>query len=139
MKKLFVLSIMFLATVTFATAQPGQGQGGQRQQMTPEERAKAETDRLEKLLTLKADQKTKIYAIEIELGKEMTKLRENNQGGDREAMREAMQKIRTKREAKYKEVLTADQFKKYQADNEQRQRERGQGGGQGQGQRPRNN
>ena len=134
MKKLFVLCIMFLATVTFATAQQGQGQG-QRQQMTPEERAKAQTERLEKLLTLKADQKTKVQAIELEYAKESSKIRQDNQG-NREAMREAMQKLNTKRDAKYKEVLTADQFKKYQEDIEQRQRERGQGGGGG---GPRNN
>jgi len=135
MKKLFLLSIMFLATVTFATAQQGQGQ---RQQMTPEERAKAQTERLETLLKLTAAQKTKVQAIELEYAKETSALRQNNQGGDREAMREALQKLSTKRDTKYKEVLTADQFKKYQEDNEQRQRERGQGG-QGGGQRPRNN
>jgi len=115
---------MFLATVTLATAQQGQG----RQQMTPEERAKTNTERLEKLLSLKADQKTKVHAIELEIGKEMSALRQNNSQG--EARREAMQKLNAKRDAKYKEVLTADQFKKYQEDNEQRQRERGQGGGQ---------
>ena len=127
MKKLFVLSIMFLATITLATAQPGQGQGqrqgGQRQQMTPEERAKAQTDRLEKLLSLTADQKTKVHAIELEIGKEMTAQRQKTQG-DRDAMRTALQEISKKRDAKYKEVLTADQYKKYLEDNEQRLRER---------------
>ena len=130
MKKFFVVSIMLLVTVSFAIAQQGQGQ---RQQMTPEERAKTETERLEKLLSLTAAQKTKVQAIELEIGKEMSALRQNSQG-NRDSMREAMQKLNAKRETKYKEVLTADQFKKYQADNEQRQRERGQGG-----QRPRNN
>jgi len=112
---------MFLATVTFATAQ--QGQGGQRQQTTPEERAKTQTDRLEKLLSLTAAQKTKVHAIELEIGKEMTAQRQKTQG-DREAMREAMQEVNKKRDAKYKEVLTAEQFKKYLEDNEQRVRER---------------
>ena len=128
MKKLFVLSIMFLATVSFATAQQRQGQG-QRQQMSPEERAKVQTERLEKLLSLTADQKTKVHAIELEIGKEMTAQRQKAQG-DREAMRAAMQEVNKKRDAKYKAVLTADQYKKYLEDNEQRQRERGQGGGQ---------
>jgi len=130
MKKFFVLSIMLLATVSFAIAQQGQGQ---RQNQTPEERAKVETERLEKLLTLTAAQKTKIQAIELEISKERSTLMQNSQG-NREAMRESLQKLSTKRDTKFKEVLTADQFKKYQADNEQRQRERGQrgqGGGQG--------
>jgi len=124
MKKLFVISIMLVATVAFATAQ-------QRPNMTPEERTKAQVERVEKLLSLTADQKTKIQAIETELGKEMSAIREKNQG-DRDAMRTAMQELDKKRDAKYKEVLTADQFKKYLEDKEQRQRERGQG----QGQRP---
>jgi len=118
MKKLFVLSIMLLATFTLATAQQRQGQG-----MTPEERAKTQTERLEKLLSLTAAQKTKVHAIELEIGKEMTAQRQRTQG-DREAMREAMLEVNKKRDAKYKEVLTADQFKKYLEDNEQRARER---------------
>ena len=132
MKKLFILSIMFLATVSLATAQQGQGQG-QRQRQTPEERAKSQTEYLEKLLTLTADQKTKVHAIELEISKELSTLRQNSQGNF-ESMREPMEKLNKKRDEKMKGVLTADQFKKYQADNEQRQRERGQGG-----QRPRNN
>jgi len=116
MKKLFVVGIMLIATVTLATAQ-------QRQQMSTEERAKAQTERMEKLLTLTADQKTKVQAIDLELSKEMTTRMQNNQG-DREGMREAMQAIDKKRDEKYKAVLTADQFKKYLGDKEQRQRER---------------
>jgi len=118
MKRLFVIGIMLIATVTLATAQ-------QRQQMSAEERAKAQTERMEKLLTLTAVQKTKIQAIDLELSKEMTTLMQNNQG-DREGMRAAMQTIDKKRDEKYKAVLTADQFKKYLDDKEQRQRERGQ-------------
>ena len=124
MKKLIVISMMFLATVSLATAQQGQGQ---RQQMSPEERAKAVTERLEKLLSLSADQKARVNAIEVEFGKEISDLRQKNQG-DREARNAAMQELSKKFDAKYKEVLTADQFKKYLEDKEQRQRDRGQGG-----------
>jgi hypothetical protein len=115
MKKVFVIGIMLLATVTLATAQ-------QRQQMSTEERAKVQTERMEKLLTLTADQKTKVQAIDLELSKEMTAKMQDNQG-DRRAI---MQEIDKKRDEKYKAVLTADQFKKYLEDKEQRQRERGQ-------------
>ena len=115
---------MLVATMSFAVAQ--QGGGGQRGQgqfnQTPEERAKATVERYEKLLTLTADQKTKIQAIEVDLGKQMNTLRQNNQG-NRDAMRTAMQEIDKKRDEKYKAVLTADQFKKYLADKEQRQKE----------------
>jgi len=115
MKKLFVISIMLVATVTFAAAQ-------QRQRQTPEESAKAYTERMEKLLTLTADQKNKIQAINLDLAKQMNAQFQNNQG-DREAMRSAMQAIEKKRDEQYKPVLTADQFKKYLADKEERQKE----------------
>jgi len=118
MKKLFVVGIMLAATVTLAAAQ-------QFQQMTAEERAKNQTEQMEKLLTLTANQKPKIQEIDLELSKEMTALMQKNQG-DREAMRAAMQTIDKKRDEKYKVVLSADQFKKYLENKEQRQRERGQ-------------
>ena len=118
MKKLFVIGVMLMATVTFAKAQ-------QFQQMSAEERAKARTERMEKMLALTADQKTKIQAIDLELSKEMTDRMQNNRG-NREAMRTAMQEIDKKYDEKYKVVLTAAQFKKYLEDKELRQRERGQ-------------
>ena len=117
MKKLFVVSIMLLATFSFAKAQ-------QFQLTSAEERAKVTTDRMVELLKLTADQKTKVQAIELELSKEMTSRMQNNQG-DREGMRTAMQDIDKKRDEKYKAVLNASQFKKYLEDKEQRQRERG--------------
>ena len=124
MKKLFV--IMFVALATVATAQ----QRGGFQNMTAEERAKTMTDRLAELVTLTADQKTKISAIELDLAKQLETNRRNAQG-DQQGMRTAMQEIERVREEKYKPVLTADQFKKYVDDRDQRQRERGQGGGGG--------
>ena len=118
MKKLFVVGIMLIATVTLVSAQ-------QFQQMSAEERAKVQTERMEKLLTLTADQKTKIQEIDLELSKEMSNLMQNNQG-DRDAIRSAMEKIDKIRDEKYKAFLSADQFKKYLEDKEQRLKERGQ-------------
>ena len=115
MKKLFAVSIMLVAMISFATAQ-------QRQMMSAEERAKSQTERLDKLVTLTADQKTKIQAIDLELAKKMNTVMQNSQG-DRDAMRTAMQEINKTRDEKYKEVLTDEQFKKHQADSEQRQKE----------------
>jgi len=116
MKKLVVTSIMLIAMVTFAMAQ-----GFQRQ--TPEERAKNESERLEKLLTLTTDQKTKVHAVELELSKEMSDQMQKIQQGDRDAMMALWQSIQKKREEKYKEVMTADQFKKYSDEYEQRMRD----------------
>ena len=115
MKKLFVVSIMLVATLNFAAAQ-------QRQRLSADERAKSQTERLEKLVTLTADQKTKIQAINLELAKQMDTQMQNNQG-NRDAMRTAMQEIDKNRDAKYKGVLTDEQFKKYSDDKAQRQKE----------------
>ena len=131
MKKLFVIGIMLLASVTIVSAQQQQ-----RQRMSAEESAKAQTERMEKLLTLKADQKTKIQAIDLDLAKQWDAKRQGTQG-NREAMTAARDEIEKFRENKYKEVLTADQLKKFLEDRAQQQSQRGQGG-QG-GQRPRNN
>ena len=115
MKKLFLVSIMLVAIVTFVTAQ-------QRQRLSTEERVKNQIERLEKLLSLTADQKTKIEAIELDLAKQMEKLMQDNQG-NREGMRTAMQEIDKTRDAKYKEVLSADQLKTYLKDKEERRKE----------------
>ena len=132
MKKLLVISMMLVAMVTFATAQQGQGQ---RQNRTPEERAKIQTDRMVELLGLNADQKAKVEAIELDLAKQQAAKMQNNQG-NREVMQTVRQEIDKLRDEKYKPVLTDAQFKKYLENKEQR----GQGQGQGQrGQGQRNN
>ena len=122
MKKLFVIGMMLVASFTLATAQQGQGQRGQFGG-TPEERAKATVDRLTPVLTLTADQKTKIQAIELDLQKQMDTKRQSVQG-DREAMMALMQEFNKLREEKYKPVLSADQLKKYQEDVAQQQQRR---------------
>ena len=123
MKKLLVISMMLVASFTLATAQQGQG----RMQGTPEERAKATVERLTPVLTLTADQKTKIQAIEVDLNTKMDAKRQSVQG-DREAMMALMQEFNKLREEKYKPVLNADQFKKYQEDLAQRPQRRPGGG-----------
>ena len=115
MKKLLVMSIMLVAAITFAAAQ-------QRQRPSADERAKNQTERLDKLVTLTAEQKTKVQAINLELAKQMDTQMQNNQG-NRDAMRTAMQEIDKTRDAKYKGALTDEQFKKYSDDKEQRQKE----------------
>lgn len=115
MKKLFVMTVLFVATFAIATAQ-------QRQRPSAEERAKSQTERLEKLVTLTADQKTKIQAINLDLAKKMDDEMKNNQG-NREAMRTKMQEIDKTRDAKYKEVLTEEQYKKYTEDKAKREKE----------------
>ena len=126
MKKLFVILFVMLSAVV--AAQPG---GGRRNTGTAEERAKREADRLGTLLALTADQKVKIEAAEVDLQKQLDQRRQGTQGNF-EAMRPIMEEIGKAREEKYKVILTADQFKKFTDDRDERQRQRGQGGGGGQ-------
>jgi len=132
MKRLFVVVLMMSATISFALAQPGQGQ---RQMKSAEERAKSQVERMVTLMSLNVDQKTKIEAIELELYKEMDAKRQSAQG-NREAMVSVFQEIDKARDDKYKTVLSADQFKKYIDDKENRPK-RGQGERQGERQRER--
>jgi Spy/CpxP family protein refolding chaperone len=106
---------MLLVTVSLATAQ-------QRQRRTVEEQAKAQTERLDKLLTLTADQKAKIEAINLDLAKQMNAKMQSNQG-NREGIRAAIQELNKARDEKYKKALTAEQFKKYSDNRAQRQKE----------------
>ncbi len=115
MKKLFVMTVMFVAAIGLTTAQ-------QRQMPSAEERAKNQTEWLDKLVTLTADQKTKIEAINLDLAKEMDTQMKSNRG-DRDAMRAKMQEMDKTRDEKYKEVLTDEQFKKYSDEKAKREKE----------------
>lgn len=114
MKRVIVLSLLLAMSVSFMNAQ-------QRTPPSAEERAKNQTERLNNLLTLSDDQKTKIQTINLELAKKMDEQMGNR--GDREAMRAKMQEMDTERTKKYKEVLTDEQFKKYEEDRKKREQE----------------
>ena len=107
--------------------------GGQGQQGTPEERADRQVKMMNEMLTLTADQSTKVRGILLEQSKEMAVIREKNQG-NRDAMMEAMRPLREKYTAQIKAVLTAEQFTKYEANAAQFRGGRGGQGGNGGGQ-----
>ena len=146
MKKLFS-TIAIVMCALMLNAQPqgapqGQGQGqrqGQRGGFNSEERMKAQVDTLAKVLTLTADQKTKVTAAYTEASTKQTALRgQMQQGGDRTAMQAEMTKIQTARDEAIKKVLNADQAKKFdeyqkaQAERRAQFGQRGQGGQGGQ-------
>ena len=126
MKKLFVIVIMLAATVSLVTAQ----QEGRRQQerrqgqmMTPEERAKAIVGRLSNNLSLTDDQKAQIEVIELDINKQMDEKQQNIRS-DREARVALFQEFDKIREKKYRDVLTAEQFKKYSDEKTANRRQR---------------
>jgi protein CpxP len=123
MKKLgfFLLFAIVFATVSMAQ-NPGMGN------FDPKEMAKRQTDELTKTLDLNKDQEKKVLDLNLKNAEQMSALREERSGGgDREAMREKMTKIREEHTAEMKKILTESQFKKYEKYLEERRSMRGQG------------
>jgi Spy/CpxP family protein refolding chaperone len=119
-------------------AQPGPGQGPRRPMTEDDVRVRVE--RLSDSLQMTPDQKKQIMDFELASYKKMQAERENA-AGDREAMRSFMMEQRQKRDARYAEVLTPDQMKKYNEMMERRRqqfqqrREQGAPGDRGRGRR----
>jgi hypothetical protein len=132
MKKLMMICGLILGIAGFANAQQqGGGRGQGRMMMKPEDRVK----QLDEKLKLSDDQKTKLTAVFTEQAESMKKMRDEMQNGDRDAMREKMQKMRADNDAKVTAVLTEDQKKTYEAWQKEQRAEMqkrmqgGQGGG----------
>jgi periplasmic protein CpxP/Spy len=121
MKKfgLLVLSVMLAALI--CQAQPGQ------RSFDPEVMAKRQTEQIKEAVGLNADQEKQVYDLNIESGKKMRALREENRGAGFEGMREKMGKIREEQDKKMKEILTEAQWEKYLKYQEERRSRRGQG------------
>lgn len=105
------------ATAAPGTTEQGRGYGrgeGRMQPSTPEEMATRQSQRMAQELGLNADQTTKIQQILLARGQEMQAMRgQSRDASNREQMRAQMEASRTKYDAQFKEVLTADQYTKY--------------------------
>ena len=115
--------VLFILSVVSVYAQ---GFGGQ-QRMTPEERMNAQIKTYTEKLTLTKDQAAKLKDILTKNNEEMAKVREQMQGGDRQAMMEAMQKNRTELNKKIEALLDAKQkeaFAKYLKEQEEMRAQR---------------
>jgi len=86
----------------------------QMPKMTAEQRAKKATARLEKELSLTADQKTKIYAVELENAKKVETWRSADQGDMKGKMKERKEAVQAQK-AKIDGILTAEQKTKMEA------------------------
>ena len=121
-KSLFSLLAALTLTVGTALAQttPATDQNrearGERMNQTPEERATRESERMTKELGLNPDQAARIKSINMSRDEEMRANRgQMRDEANRDQMREQMQASRARYDAQYKEVLTADQYTKYAA------------------------
>ena len=114
-KLFFVASILWMMVLTTN----GQQRGG-----TPEERAKKQTEQIKEATGIDAAAATKVEAILLKYAKEMATLREKTP--DREARREPQKALNDKQDAELKKILSADQFAKWTAKQEEARKARGQ-------------
>jgi Spy/CpxP family protein refolding chaperone len=84
--------------------------------MTPEQRAQKQTERMQEALQLTADQKKAIYELNLQSAKD----RKAAKGEAREANREKFKAMHEQKDARLKSILSAEQFKKYQATKAER-------------------
>lgn len=108
MKRLIFTAMLFISMGTMAFAQ--QQDSTKRVRKTPEEKAQQLTDALAKKLSLTADQKTKIYTINLDGIKKAKENRVKGQKPDRAVMKASMEE----RDSLISGVLNDDQRKTYQ-------------------------
>ncbi|MHA4896172.1 hypothetical protein ACXZ1K_15580 [Pedobacter sp. PWIIR3] len=87
MRKLILTATLFIAMGTMAFAQTTQDK---KQHKTPEERAQIATDKMDKKLSLSADQKSKIYAINLDGMKKLKDAHVKGEKRDPAKMKAAM-------------------------------------------------
>jgi biopolymer transport protein ExbD len=113
MKKLFTLAAVLTFASAVCMAQPD-----------PKEMVTRQMESYKSQLTLTAEQTPKVEAILLAQMEKRGKMFEQGQNGDRETMMANMRKMEEENAAKFKEVLTADQFAKYQKMMEERRANR---------------
>jgi len=86
-------------------------QRGRFADISAEEIAERQTERLANRIELNTEQKESVYAINLDFAKKMKKIRSN---GYSEDTREKMKKISAERDTKLEKVLSKEQFKEYE-------------------------
>lgn len=119
---MFLLSVFCLSTQLMAQG-PGEGRQGRRGQGM-------NMDTLKVKLSLSDDQVTEFETINEEMRTKRKEIFESS-NGDREAMRESMMELRADAEQQIKDILTVEQWGKYeafQAEMREKRRARPEGG-----------
>ncbi len=123
--KCFVVGAMLLVGAFTANAQ---GFGG-GQMPSAEEIAKMRADQMKETVNLTADQYAKVTVIFKEEMEAMQKMFEGGgMNGDFDQMRKDMEKRQEEQNKKLKAILTEDQFKKWQKQQEEMRAQFGGGG-----------
>ena len=124
MKKIVFLTVACCIFAAFCTHAQ---QRGPREKQTPEQHANRIVERLNKELKLTEKQQSELKTRFSESFKQREKSFAQNRD-NREAIREQMKKEREAMKTELKKVLTAEQYKIYQTNEEKREKERAQRG-----------
>jgi protein CpxP len=106
--------ICFLVVSLFCIGAIAQNDPSAAKSSTPEQRAERITNWMNKKLTLTADQKAKVYDINLKYAKLNQETRTND-ADNKKAMRQELKASEKEREDEFKAILTPDQFKSFQA------------------------
>lgn len=110
MKRLMIALALFLGVQAVSNAQEVHDRKGQHRNMTPEQRAEKQTERMQQDLQLTDAQKKAVYELNLQSAKEMKAAR--TEGA--EANKEKFKAMHEQRDARLNAILSADQLKKYE-------------------------
>ncbi|MBF4494370.1 hypothetical protein IRZ83_18705 [Flavobacterium sp. JLP] len=136
MKKLFIAALLFVGMASFAQDMD-QPSRDQRERLTPEQRNEKQLKKLTTDLSLDANQQAQVKQLLAERSAKAEKLRDARKAqknsdvkptaDQREAFKKEMIAEKEANDAKMKTILTADQYKKWtaiQEENKDKARER---------------
>ncbi|MBE8721446.1 hypothetical protein C4F40_12010 [Sphingobacterium sp. Ka21] len=123
MKNLMLVLVAIFLSASAAIAQERGNRQGPGQNRTPEERAKAEVERLNTALSLDQSQRDSIYTYSLQQSTAQQALFQQGDG-DRDKRIEKMRSFREKYDTKLKSILTEEQIKKYEEIQKERSQRR---------------
>lgn len=127
-----ILTLLLALTTLGAFAQ-NTNKGGSKPHKTPEERATAYANRMEKELTLTAEQKTKVHDLALTRAQKMDQLREQYKGQDKKVWQAERKKARDEFHAGMKSVLSPEQFTKWEEQQKKKAAQSAKGKAKGKG------
>jgi Spy/CpxP family protein refolding chaperone len=121
---LVALFAILIATPAFA--QKGQGKREQWAQMTPEQRADKATSKMTRRYALNNDQAAKLKIANLDFANKMKSVRDTKSTMDPKTRRDTRKGYIAEHQAAIKNILTPDQYSKFEADRKKAQERRAQ-------------
>lgn len=128
MRKLVSIGMLAMGLATASFAQQSPKKKGGHDPKTPEEKATRQTEKLKKELALNEEQAPKVKALLLQQQQEIETIRTKYANAtDKKSERNELITSREKNETALKEILTADQWTKYETAKEERKDHKGKG------------